>query len=33
MCQGPVLAPLYESSEIWESMQVTVGERLEALLP
>ena len=25
--------PLYESREAWESMQVTVAERLEALLP
>lgn len=29
----PDALPLYESSEAWESMQVTVAERLEALLP
>jgi hypothetical protein len=29
----PDAQPLYESSEAWESMQVTVAERLEALLP
>jgi hypothetical protein len=29
----PDALPLYESSAAWESMQVTVAERLEALLP
>lgn len=29
----PDALPLYESIEAWESMQVTVAERLEALLP
>lgn len=29
----PDALPLYESIEAWESMQVTISERLEALLP
>jgi predicted nucleotidyltransferase component of viral defense system len=29
----PAVAPLYEATDAWESMQIGVAERLEALLP